>query len=192
MAFNLFNAPPNNPTSFGFGAGSAAHSPSKVRSPPIGGANEIHDKHSNLALKLGSDVTLMTSPDSLMTTLMPAVLKQWTTFLHRLDKAVNIDGRMFSQEVVLAWARALETTGSGEGAASSSSFVPVQAKKDEPKSAELVIRRAMDEVRGRLERDLAWLVKGAPYHNTPITASRALPKKEKRARSSSMSDGEEL
>ncbi len=44
-------------------------------------------------------------PDALMTVLFKqsSILKQWTTLLHRLDKAVNGDGRMFSQEMVLTW-----------------------------------------------------------------------------------------
>ncbi|PWZ00577.1 hypothetical protein BCV70DRAFT_160216 [Testicularia cyperi] len=166
LAFNLFAASSAS-TSFGFGSpsgfgtpSSAAASPSKLRSPHVE-ATEMFGKHSSLALKLGSEYTAPASPDTLMSALMPAVLKQWTTLLHRLDKAVNIDGRMFSQDLVLGW-------------------------------AQLIIRQAMDEVRNRLERDLAWLVRGASYHvTTPTLATRSL-KKDKRARSSSMSDEEEL
>lgn len=136
-------------------------------------ADDAYGKHSNLAHLLGTEFSSPSSPDALMTTLMPAILKQWTTLLHRLDKAVNGDGRMFSQEVVLAWARGLEavrTTG-GEG---------------EEKKEAMLIRKAMDEVRGRLERDLAWLVGG------PVQQSRGRwEKREKRTRGSSMSDGEE-
>lgn len=166
LAFNLFTAS-TSPSSFGFG--STPSSPSK------GAANDAYGRHSNLALLLGSEFSSPSSPDALMTVLMPAILKQWTVLLHRVDKAVNGDGRMFSQEVVLAWARGLEATGTagrGEGG----------------KKEELLIRKAMDEVRNRLERDLAWLVGGPTQQQHQV---RGQGKREKRGRGSSMSDGEE-
>ncbi|EST07639.2 hypothetical protein PSEUBRA_002730 [Kalmanozyma brasiliensis GHG001] len=162
LAFNLFTAS-SQQTSFGFGAGgSTPTTPSKMV------ATDAYGKHSNLAYMLGTEFAQPSSPDALMTVLMPAILKQWTTLLHRLDKAVNGDGRMFSQEMVLTWARALEATGT--------------VKREEQKAEEMLIRKAMDEVRNRLERDLAWLVGGTQY---------AVQKREKRGRGSSMSDGEE-
>ena len=168
LAFNLFTAS-SHPLSFGFGGvASTPTLPSKV-----GGASDAYGKHSNLAHMLGTEFASPSSPDALMTVLMPAILKQWTTLLHRLDKAVNVDGRMFSQELVLNWARGLEGCGVG-------------GRKDaDVKQEEMLVRKAMDEVRGRLERDLAWLVGGG------VQAQRGT-KREKRVRGSSMSDGEEL
>ncbi|SOV04456.1 uncharacterized protein UDID_02488 [Ustilago sp. UG-2017a] len=165
LAFNLFTA--SSQPSFGFNNSSAQMSPTKA---------DAYGKHSNLAYLLGNDFSSPSSPDALMTVLMPAILKQWTTLLHRLDKAVNGDGRMFSQEMVLTWARGLEATGSN-------------GRKDvEMKAEEVLIRKAMDEVRNRLERDLAWLV-GGVQHQTQT--ARGSTRKEKRGRGSSMSDGDE-
>ena len=181
LAFNLFTAS-SQPSSFGFGASSTSASPTKTNMDAYG-------KHSNLAYMLGSEFASPSSPDVLMTVLMPAILKQWTTLLHRLDKAVNGDGRMFSQEVVLNWARGLETTGTAGAqtntvAAFSSGFSQVKKEPEPPKPEEVLIRKAMDEVRNRLERDLAWLVGG---NHQPQKVAR----KEKRSRGASMSDGEE-
>lgn len=166
LAFNLFTAS----TQFGFGAAASSAPTTPTKTSNLGAA-DAYGKHSNLAYMLGTDFASPSSPDALMTVLMPAILKQWTTLLHRLDKAVNVDGRMFSQEVVLNWARGLEITCTPAG------------KKDDQKQEEVLIRKAMDEVRNRLERDLAWLVGVTQYH--------AVGKREKRARGSSMSDGEE-
>lgn len=168
LAFNLFTAS-SQPTSFGFGGASS------TPSTPGKAANDAYGKHSNLAYMLGTEFASPSSPDALMTVLMPAILKQWTTLLHRLDKAVNGDGRMFSQEMVLTWARGLEATGSA-----------ANGKKDgeQGKAEEVLIRKAMDEVRNRLERDLAWLVGGPSQYAVQ-------QKREKRGRGSSMSDGEE-
>lgn len=170
LAFNLFtaSAQPN----FGLGGSGACTASSASKLGGVG-ATDAYGKHSNLAYMLGTEFASPSSPDALMTVLMPAVLKQWTTLLHRLDKAVNGDARMFSQELVLNWARALEATGT-QGS----------VKKDHQKQEELLIRKAMDEVRNRLERDLAWLVGGSQYHG--------VHKKDKRTRAASMSDEEEL
>lgn len=167
LAFNLFTA--SSQPSFGFNTSSstAPLSPTKA---------DAYGKHSNLAYLLGNDFSSPSSPDALMTVLMPAILKQWTTLLHRLDKAVNGDGRMFSQEMVLTWARALEATGSNDSKGA-----------EEMKAEEALIRKAMDEVRNRLERDLAWLVGGVQQQAQTARSTR----KEKRGRGSSMSDGEE-
>ncbi|TKY86830.1 hypothetical protein EX895_004471 [Sporisorium graminicola] len=175
LAFNLFTAS-SQQTSFGFGgATSTPTSPTKASGGA--GASDAYGKHSNLAHMLGTEFASPSSPDALMTVLMPAILKQWTTLLHRLDKAVNGDGRMFSQEVVLNWARGLEATGTaGFGGQSG-----VKKDVDQPKPEEVLIRKAMDEVRNRLERDLAWLVGGTQHY--------AVQKRDKRARGSSMSDG---
>ncbi|CBQ71890.1 conserved hypothetical protein [Sporisorium reilianum SRZ2] len=171
LAFNLFTAS-SQQTSFGFGgATSTPTSPTKASGV---GANDAYGKHSNLAHMLGTEFASPSSPDAIMTVLMPAILKQWTTLLHRLDKAVNGDGRMFSQEVVLNWARGLEATGTAGG---------VKKEAEQPKPEEMLIRKAMDEVRNRLERDLAWLVGGTQHY--------AVQKRDKRVRGSSMSDGED-
>lgn len=175
LAFNLFTAS-SQQTSFGFGGvTSAPTSPIKASGM---NASDAYDKHSNLAHMLGTEFASPSSPDALMTVLMPAILKQWTTLLHRLDKAVNGDGRMFSQEVVLNWARGLEATGT----AALNGYNGVKKDAD-TKPEELLVRKAMDEVRNRLERDLAWLVGGTQHY--------AVQKRDKRARGSSMSDGEE-
>ncbi|KAJ1028639.1 hypothetical protein NDA16_001805 [Ustilago loliicola] len=168
LAFNLFTA--SSQPSFGFNTnGSAAPmSPTKA---------DAYGKHGNLAYLLGNDFSLPSSPDALMTVLMPAILKQWTTLLHRLDKAVNGDGRMFSQDMVLSWARGLE----GTGTAGNKGAEGIKAE-------EALIRKAMDEVRNRLERDLAWLVGGVQHQ---AQTGRAPTRKEKRGRGSSMSDGED-
>ncbi len=179
LAFNLFTAS-SQPTSFGF-ASSTPTSPAKTAN------SDAYGKHSNLAYILGNEFASPSSPDALMTVLMPAILKQWTTLLHRLDKAVNGDGRMFSQEVVLGWARGLEATITSAASAKKEGEAAV-------KQEEMLIRKAMDEVRNRLERDLAWLVGGVvqqqQHHNS--SAHRQIGgRKEKRTRASSMSDGEE-
>ncbi|SPO21865.1 uncharacterized protein UTRI_01853_B [Ustilago trichophora] len=183
LAFNLFTAS-SQPTSFGFGVASTPTSPTKHNADAYG-------KHSNLAYLLGTEFASPSSPDALMTVLMPAILKQWTTLLHRLDKAVNGDGRMFSQELVLTWARGLEGTGtagvnssSHSGGGYNSAFSGVKKDDAQPKSEEMLIRKAMDEVRNRLERDLAWLV-GGP------SQPQKVQRKEKRGRGASMSDDEE-
>ncbi|KAE8260855.1 hypothetical protein A4X13_0g70 [Tilletia indica] len=59
------------------------------------------------------------SADALVTILVPTLLSQWDTLLRRLSSAVNGQGRMFGQEVVLGWYRALNALGS-EGAPRSS------------------------------------------------------------------------
>lgn len=204
LAFNLFTAS-SQPTSFGFGAASSTpSSPTKAGSAFGHSASDAYGKHSNLAYLLGTEYASPSSPDTLMSVLMPAILKQWTTLLHRLDKAVNGDGRMFSQEVVLTWARNLEATGTAAASATatapafSSAFPNTgaqQGKKDaeQPKPEEMLIRKAMDEVRNRLERDLAWLVGGAQHYASSANAHHraAAPRKDKRTRGASMSDGED-
>ncbi|SNX83209.1 uncharacterized protein MEPE_01915 [Melanopsichium pennsylvanicum] len=193
LAFNLFTASIQQ-TSFGFGTAATCSTPNS----PARHDADAYGKHSNLAYMLGTDFASPSSPDALMTVLMPAILKQWTTLLHRLDKSVNGDGRMFSQELVLTWARALETTGfsganNNVGGSYGSVFSQQEIKKEEaasqsrPKAEEMLIRKAMDEVRNRLERDLAWLVGGVSQPQKVIMGTR----REKRVRGASMSDGEE-
>ena len=129
--------------------------------------------HENLANRLASQFTSPSSPDALMSTLMPVLLKQWTVLLQRLDRAVNVEGRMFGQEVVLGWARALDAVGSrGQVSASGEtcfSFGAAQSPSQvsrQPKGEETAVREIMDEVRHRLERHLGWLVGG----NDPVQA----------------------
>lgn len=187
LAFNLFTAG-NTPASFGFGAGSLPASPIKSTAAAHG---SMFAKHSDLVMNLDSEYTSSSSPDSLMAVLMPAVLKQWTILLHRLDRAVNVDGRMFSQEVVLAWARALETTGTAAAVQPPSSSHGFGTVKSEvgAKPEEVAIRQAMDQVRNRLERDLAWLVRSGYTPVSSLTHDSTM--KSKRRRSSGMSDTEE-
>ncbi|KAK0544338.1 hypothetical protein OC845_005654 [Tilletia horrida] len=52
------------------------------------------------------------SADALVTILVPTLLAQWDTLLRRISNAVNQQGRMFGQEVVLGWYRALNSLGS--------------------------------------------------------------------------------
>lgn len=182
LALNLFTAS-SHQASFGFGApGTSSTQTLPTKSGVV--ASDAYGKHSNLAYMLGTEFASPSSPDALMTVLMPAIFKQWTTLLHRLDKAVNGDGRMFSQEVVLAWARGLEATGT---AASSQ----IDGDGEQMKPEEMLIRKAMDEVRNRLERDLAWLVGGVQHYTAPQSRAGAQPRREKRGRGSSMSEGEE-
>ncbi len=143
-------------------------------------ASDAYGKHSNLAYLLGTEYASPSSPDTLMSVLMPAILKQWTTLLHRLDKAVNGDGRMFSQEVVLTWARNLEATGTAAASATAtapafSSAFPNTGRSREEGRGTAEARgdahpQGMDEVRNRLERDLAWLVGGAQHYASSANA----------------------
>ncbi|PWN53824.1 hypothetical protein IE53DRAFT_372842 [Violaceomyces palustris] len=110
--------------------------------------------HDLLIRHIPSHLTSPNSPDTLFTILIPALLKQWTILLERLDRAVNLDGRMFSQEVVLGWARSLESLCSN--GCSRTGKLQGTSIKDE----ESAIRMSMDETRRRLERDLGWLVGG--------------------------------
>ncbi|KAN0063155.1 hypothetical protein ACQY0O_004319 [Thecaphora frezii] len=158
-------------TSFGFGFGSSCVAGSQAATAPRnnGAHPTTNDKHANLADRIPAIYTSPVSPDALLSTLMPALLKQWTVLVERLDRAVNIEGRMFGQEVVLGWARALDTVNSqgqpdAQSAANPSPFSSLgaiqQHERRPPKPEEEVIREAMDEVHNRLERDLGWLVGG--------------------------------
>ncbi|EPQ28727.1 uncharacterized protein PFL1_03531 [Pseudozyma flocculosa PF-1] len=167
LAFSALRLDRAPSTSFGFGFGSAAASGSMggggggSHSTVAGSSRGGESKHSNLAERIPEAYTSLVSPDALLSTLMPALLKQWTILVERLDRAVNVEGRMFGQEVVLGWARALDT-------------VNTQASSGEAgaKPEDAIIRKAMDEVRNRLERDLGWLVGGGPG---PATLRSATP-----------------
>lgn len=52
------------------------------------------------------------SADALISILVPVLLSQWDTLLRRMSTAVNQQGRMFGQEVVLGWYRSLIALGS--------------------------------------------------------------------------------
>ncbi|KAK0562196.1 hypothetical protein OC844_002826 [Tilletia horrida] len=67
----------------------------------------------------GADADRPSAADALVTILLPTLLSQWDTLLRRLSSAVNQQGRMFGQEVVLSWYRSLISLGS-EAAASAS------------------------------------------------------------------------
>lgn len=120
-------------------------------------ASNLHAATSSTASSLPAHLLAPTSPDALLSTLLPALLTQWDTLVARLGHAVNSEGRIFGQEVVLGWARALA------GVGSAGATTPTHGGK--VKDEERVVRQAMNAVRARLESELGWLV-GLPQRQT--------------------------
>lgn len=113
------------------------------------------------------------SPDTLISTLAPALLSNWNTLITNLSTQVNQEGRMFGKDVVLGWGRTLVALGMA-GAPNGNLNVTghpssINKRIDERlKNEERAIRLAMDGIREKFENQLGWLVATPSYSNVNV------------------------
>lgn len=87
------------------------------------------------------------SPDALSSRVFPALFREWEHWLRAVDTAVNRDGRMYGQEVVLSWQRALAALGTGRSTPDDMAANPRDA----------AVRTVMDQIGARMTHALGWL-----------------------------------
>ncbi|WFD31212.1 hypothetical protein MSPP1_002246 [Malassezia sp. CBS 17886] len=117
-----------------------------ARAPPDGALPSL------LRDTLPESHTSPASPDAITSAVMPAVVREWERWLLAVDTAVNTEGRMYGQEVVAGWGRALRALGSAEDGAGRS-------------AAERAIRGVLDQVAARMYETIGWLT--GPAHRMP-------------------------
>lgn len=91
------------------------------------------------------------APNTIATTILPALLREWEHWLRAVDHAVNQAGRMYGQEVVVGWERGLASLGTH-------SAVLGAARTPE----EAALRSVMNHAAQRMHSALGWLA--GPAH----------------------------
>lgn len=113
---------------------------------------------SNSAAQAGQGISLLasllparalspSSPNTILSTLVPQLLTRWSALLSRISGAVNDEGRMFGQEMVRGWIVQLESLGLRSNTVSSD-------MRDE----ERAVRTAFGNMSEALVDRIGWLV----------------------------------
>lgn len=94
------------------------------------------------------------SPNTIVYTILPSLLRDWNYWLRVVDHAVNDEGRMYGQEVVMGWERGLASLGLSSPTLGA------------PRSAEeQALRATLDHAATQMHTALGWLT-GPP--NRPV------------------------
>jgi hypothetical protein len=112
--------------------------------------------------RIPSDYLLSSNPNTIVTQLIPSLLTQWGRLQEKLCKGVNEEGKMFGSEMMRGWILSLESLGCSK---------TDQNQQARMKVEEVAFRTVLDDIRGRLEQEVGWMIGLQHSRNTNTTAS---------------------
>ncbi|WFC95428.1 hypothetical protein MBRA1_002076 [Malassezia brasiliensis] len=105
------------------------------------------------------------SPNTVVHTILPALLRDWDDWLRAMDHGVNQEGRMYGQEVVTSWERGVASLGTTSTTLGASRSVEEQ-----------LLRATMDQALQQMHAALGWLT--GPAHRPAWSLAHTHPMEE--------------